>query len=579
MPPILPYQDLGVGLSAAETLAWRYTTEGSDLVPVDILRALIDTESGKPFTEALDRFGFLPTAAGPGNVYGLPVGWTIDVPDYSLLKVDYVGINCSACHTGELAYQGKAMRIDGAPNMADIEAFGLAVEASGVATLEDPLEAFAFIVRWLRLAPPAEATPADTFAGKVPDDTKAYLGNIADTKGDEPDRRVGEAIVKVLKREEVASSDATGDLEAFPLSAADTAVVDSLSTSLAAPKEDQRHLFNLVRFLRKYERLLKSRIEFATLALHAFSTSTVAGPGRDDPWNIIRNLLFLTPTKLNSPVSIPHLFGSKEFTWYHADGNTNSVGQRNIAQAVALGAYVDPKTRESTLKPRNIWVLEDLMRKLEAPAWPAAQFGAAGVIDQQAAQRGAAIFARKMDAAGGSYACADCHATRAGSLYDLAVLGTDPNRVQSFALPQDGKPFAQAIYEKVSAIEAFAHKKAGITPEEARQHEIVPYPIWRDTGQYQARKLDGVWATAPYLHNGSVPTLYDLLLPATSRPARFPLGQREYDPKKVGYRTDTPNPIFVFDITADGNSNAGHEFGTTLSEPERWDLVEFLKTQ
>jgi hypothetical protein len=571
LPPDLPYRDVEVGLSPAESVAWRFTSEGSDLVPVDILRALIDTESGKPFSEALDRFGFLPAAAGPGNPYALPVGWTIDVPDYSLLKADYVGVNCSACHTGEVAFGGQALRIDGAPNMADIEAFALAVEASVIGMLEDPLEAFAFVVRLIRLEPPPGAQPAETFAEQLPAETRAYLQKAAEERGDHPDRPLGEAIIATLRSEEELPD---GDR----LSAADQAMVArTLAKGLAG--EDERHVSNLIRFLRKYFRLLESRAEYAALALSAFKTSTVAGPGRDDPWNIIRNLLFLTPTELDSPVSIPDLFSGGDFDWYHADGNTNSVGQRNVAQAVALGAYVDPKTNESTLKPRNVWLLEDLMRKLKSPAWPAEEFGETGKLDPGAVERGAAIFARKMPGPGGLASCADCHAAFDGTLFPLEVAGTDPNRAQSFLLRQDGKPFSLAIFERVSKIEAFTNKKAGITPEEARRHEYHYPPVWRETGQYLGRKLAGIWATAPYLHNGSVPTLYDLLLPAAQRPATFPLGHREYDPQKVGYRTDVRNPTFVFDVKQDGNSNAGHEFGTSLGEQERWDLVEFLKTQ
>ncbi len=88
---------------------------------------------------------------------------------------------------------------------------------------------------------------------------------------------------------------------------------------------------------------------------------------------------------------------------------------------------------------------------------------------------------------------------------------------------------------------------------------------------YKARPLNGIWATAPYLHNGSVPTLYDLLLPAsptpndpkemTYRPKTFYVGSREFDPKKVGFRTDTNGGSgFFFDTTLPSNSNAGHEY-------------------
>ena len=113
---------------------------------------------------------------------------------------------------------------------------------------------------------------------------------------------------------------------------------------------------------------------------------------------------------------------------------------------------------------------------------------------------------------------------------------------------------------------------------------------------YKARPLDGIWATAPYLHNGSVPNLYQLLLPADRRMTRFNVGHRDFDPVAVGYITD-PHPTgFEFRTTDDqgnpipGNANSGHsgEYHTQTRDPdgkwrdfgddERWALVEYLKT-
>ena len=98
---------------------------------------------------------------------------------------------------------------------------------------------------------------------------------------------------------------------------------------------------------------------------------------------------------------------------------------------------------------------------------------------------------------------------------------------------------------------------------------------------YKARPLEGIWATAPYLHNGSVPTLYDLLTAPAQRPATFQVGTRAYDPKKAGYATDTASEgnSFAFDTTQTGNSNKGHDYGVgTLSEPQRQELLAYLKS-
>jgi hypothetical protein len=105
---------------------------------------------------------------------------------------------------------------------------------------------------------------------------------------------------------------------------------------------------------------------------------------------------------------------------------------------------------------------------------------------------------------------------------------------------------------------------------------------------YRARPLDGIWSTAPFLHNGSVPTLYALLSPVAERPKLFQLGQRDFDPVRVGY-SDTPIAGGSrLDTSIRGNWNIGHEFadrpgepgviGRALTPQERMDLIEFLKT-
>ncbi len=93
---------------------------------------------------------------------------------------------------------------------------------------------------------------------------------------------------------------------------------------------------------------------------------------------------------------------------------------------------------------------------------------------------------------------------------------------------------------------------------------------------YKARPLNGVWATAPYLHNGSVRTLADLLKPVGLRQESFHVGGLEFDPNEVGFKNDPKSP--QFNTQSVGNRNIGHEFGTTLSEEERLDLLEYLKS-
>ena len=102
---------------------------------------------------------------------------------------------------------------------------------------------------------------------------------------------------------------------------------------------------------------------------------------------------------------------------------------------------------------------------------------------------------------------------------------------------------------------------------------------------YRARSLNGIWATAPYLHNGSVPSLYHLLLPVKpnpekcpeARPKSFMVGAREFDPKNVGFKSKGYDG-FEFDTSIPGNRNTGHEYGACMTDKKRWDLIEYLRS-
>ena len=170
----------------------------------------------------------------------------------------------------------------------------------------------------------------------------------------------------------------------------------------------------------------------------------------------------------------------------------------------------------------------------------------------------------------------------------LAEIGTDPRQAMNFAnrvisLEKIGGrssiPYLEAAKVVAGGIvdqwKSQSAENAKIENEvnKGRQNEF------RGLLAYRARPLNGIWATAPYLHNGSVPNLHDLLLSAAQRPRIFHVGSWEFDPIHVGIETGSDfSGAFTFDTRLPGNSNAGHEFGIGLSEPDRMALIEFLKT-
>ena len=132
------------------------------------------------------------------------------------------------------------------------------------------------------------------------------------------------------------------------------------------------------------------------------------------------------------------------------------------------------------------------------------------------------------------------------------------------------------------------HKAQADRGPRARSARLSGAPLAAIAGRvYKAAPRDGVWATPPFMHNGSVPNLYEMLIPAAERTKKFYLGL-EFDPVKVGLDTTATSGTFLMDTTLLGNSNAGHSFqngprgngtiGPLLTDEQRWALVEYLKS-
>jgi cytochrome c peroxidase len=199
----------------------------------------------------------------------------------------------------------------------------------------------------------------------------------------------------------------------------------------------------------------------------------------------------------------------------------------------------------------------DWLRKLDAPPYPFK-------IDKTLAADGAPIYKKY---------CAECHGADgknfhgeySGKVVPIENIGTDRHRLDSYTY--DVAVNQNMIFAEYGD-ERFSH--------------------FRKTFGYANSPLDGIWLRAPYLHNGSVPTLRDLLQPSANRPKTFYRGYDVYDQKNVGFVTDVAEEngkkFFLYDTDENkqpGNSNKGHEgkrYGTELSAAEKDALLEYLKT-
>ena len=206
--------------------------------------------------------------------------------------------------------------------------------------------------------------------------------------------------------------------------------------------------------------------------------------------------------------------------------------------------------------------------------------------------------------------CANCHEKPfevaanglvSYQLFKLSEVGTSPLAAENFdqTVIVEGKElrFAEAAFSILERLKR-QYYAANNVPEqtqaewEGRTRRPAPrmrstladadkYPDSQGGRVYPAKPLAGIWATAPYLNNGSVANMWDLLTAPEARPAKFFLGSREYDTAKLGYVTTptptSPAPAWEFETTRPSNSNAGHVYGTKLSDDDKWALIEFLK--
>jgi hypothetical protein len=561
------------------------------MLPVHWFFALENETGDGRFSDNLERFGLLPDPESPQNPYGLPVGITAaPTRDLRFTGVDMIGVTCAACHVSELVHQGRRYRLDGGSSHADLEAFSLGVAGALTSTIESPAKFLRFLDR-LR-----ERTPNEILA-EAEAERAAAVARAMPERGAAPpaaafDRDLFAGLERLLARERTRPAvDLRSGRPILPGPAADAAAADlrgrlsegldratlaahapastaegSPLASAVPPQDLGAHVHAFLSDGVVTLRLLKARAGLGhELSALMHERTTAPGYGRIDAFGGFRLMLF-GETPIAAPVGYPDLWSLDGTKWIHWDANTTSVQERNIGQALGMGAVLDRRTMSSTVSLPNLYRLETIARKTRAPKWESI----VGPVDAALAERGAALYATH---------CASCHKAPGGEavMPALAEVGTDPNRAQSFAQPVDGRPFAEALGGMLEQIKQRTARDNGITPEELARFEGPNGSDWRTTGRYPARPLVGAWASAPYLHNNSVPTLHDLLLPPAERPVTFHTGSAEYDPVKLGYATTGRPGSFLFDTREPGNGNGGHTYGTTLSPAERTALLEYLK--
>lgn len=555
------------GLTEDDRYVFHHLAIGSEIMPLAWLQVLKSPKTGQPFLQNPERFGML---ADPESELGLPIGVTAGQPRFAKSFGEMAGLNCAICHVVDLEYNGEVVRIEGAPSLVNLDVFfGELAEAIG-ALLKDPKELFAFVARAQHQRSINDeglhATEHQQFFDEFQDlNSLRDSGELEAAFADQIEEELASEVARPLEGEEASD----GGLKSRAL--------DRLKGVLAkriGEKSRLKRIADREQALRESlgrvihaTHLLKQRIAFLKKMKELKAKgSTATGPGRADTWVLGRNGLFDKQHALpaTSPSSFPHLWGYADLEWLTWNGCTTSGMHRDVGTALGLGAFFDLDTFESTVLPSNLHEADLVTEKISAPKWPD-EFGS---IDEEKRDRGQQLYVQH---------CAKRHDSPAD--YPIDEIGTDPNLAVNFDTPVGERRF---VDEFTAAMKKFADKSyeaTGNTLAEGAELEKHRPEKWRSERVYVSRPLVAIWATAPYLHNGSVPTLYDLLLPATERPATFHLGHRDYDPVKLGYETQVEaTPVFNFDASLPGNSNQGHEYGTELSHDQRMDLLEYLKS-
>jgi hypothetical protein len=532
--------------------------QGSRIMPLRWMQALRQP-NGAPFLDGdLGRYGYLPN---PASLNRLPVGFTVN----QSRRGEFIGMTCAACHTRQIEANGTVYRVDGGPAIVDFQTFLLDLDTAvnTVLTNEAAFDAFARAV----LGPAPDPGDKARLRKQVRDWHGPY--HVLMTNG--------------LPKDPWGP----GRLDAVGM------------------------IFN---------RLTGLDIGKAPSHLIAENIQPAVAPVR-------------YPFLWNAPVQ-----DKTQWPGFAANGNDLLGLARNLGEVYGVFAEFHPKRfikigdyviidylAENSANFDGLEELENLIKKLPPPKWP-------WPVDETLASKGAEVYKDQ---------CAGCHGIRQGSLpetwatplvdvgsdqreYDIlawtastgvlegaltpsfaplgkratafeilgtAVIGTILQHAimpeATASIPMNVPDAPMALTESASDLPdlsgAFraprpappqAAAPSAAAPEAAQSAAPVPY-------QYESRVLEGIWAAAPYLHNGSVPTLEDLLKPASERPASFEVGPA-YDPVKVGLAAKQPKFNYTLKTTdcsaiKSGSSRCGHEYGTALPEESKRALLEYLK--
>ncbi len=565
----------------------------------------------------LSRLGFITGDVTPYNQAGLPVGFSVDYnvenPKISKTRFNAIGLTCAACHTGQMRITSEdgvrttVVRYDGGPAMTDL---------SQLTTIL----ALALIETYL------DESKFERFSSRV--------SGITNTVENQQELK--------RKLRHTLSNQVNGILKPAEIKASGSHVKNVHDMKDHSFKEYVKIIKNLVKGRKKetaegFTRLdALNRIGNSVFATDTGNYNNVAIINAPVSYPYIWNTSWFLWVQYDASIMGPMIRNSGEAMGVAAYVKLDEKASDNFKSSVKLN---DLYWMETLLGGETPPTENRKFGGLQHPKWDETIFGA---IDTEKHAKGAKLYADlcqgchlpPMDSdkfwSQKYWTKPDDHNRSYLDLpiVDVYYINTDPEQAKvlknrkvdtqgigfnTSIYLEDMKWFdesgvyygAQKSYCKSAKItdgkaESFAASLGAAVQEvngywytahntsKTEQDKMNGYRknCLRAPYAYKARPLNGIWATAPFLHNGSVPDIYSLLLPVPERPKKFYLGSLDYDIKKMGYKMTEIKNYFELDTNIKGNANTGHEFsdnkkkgviGRKLSEEERYQIIEYLK--
>ena len=543
------------------------------MIPLAWLNALTQANRQPFAADALARYGYLPN---PDNPHGLPVGFEASGPT----GIEIVGMTCSACHTRQIAIAGQAYRIDGGPALVDFQRL-LADLDSAVGTVVASDAAFSSFAAAVLASPTPDADDALTLRLEV---SAWYLRFHTIISRGLPDKPWGlgrlDAIGMIFNR--VTGLD-IGPPPTF-------IIADNIHKADAPARYP--FLWNA------------SRQDKTQWPGFAGNGSDVLALGRNlgEVYGVFgvyqprNNGLFVDYVVNNSAnfegleklEKLIKLIGPPRWQW-PLDAQLAGQGREIFYRKAGGGGCAE--CHDAGPGPQR-FPLEQTLKTPIADA--GTDIRELGVLDWTvktgALQGGYVPFVTKAPLGETDTAFNTLATSVVGSIVGHVFLGRVDGALAQIQLPQLRSGAASALLARhlpreLRELEAAFRNEAAIAADAlaSRPQSLAPPPSGAKPALYESRVMNGIWAAAPYLHNGSVPTLAELLKPAAQRVASFKVGPA-YDLDAVGLAVEQPSPLATMRVTTDcsdvnsGDSRCGHEFGTSLTDAEKRALLEYLKS-